>query len=155
MSKRKCQTVSYDNAVADILNWVENPDNDENFELETNRFFDDSDDSDEERDNIQSEQEEEIEEPHVSHHRRILTSSRLVHSTDSALDPDNYDEITYLNKDGCWETFVGSLGPKSNKATKKIFWSSDVHSCSGRQRQCDIIPGGKNSAWESKTHRNN
>ena len=52
MSKRKCPTVSYDNAVAHILNWVENPDNDENFELETNRFFDDSDDSDEERDNI-------------------------------------------------------------------------------------------------------
>ena len=79
------------------MNWVENPDNDENFELETNRFSDDSDDSDEERDNIQSEQEEEIEEPHVSCHRNILTSSRLVHTIDSALDPDNYDEITHLN----------------------------------------------------------
>ena len=54
------------------------------------------DDRDKERDNIQSEQEEEIEEPHMPHHRRILTSSRLVHSIDSALDPDNY-EITYLN----------------------------------------------------------
>ena len=40
MSKRKVQTVSYDDAVADILNWVENPDNEENFELETNRFSD-------------------------------------------------------------------------------------------------------------------
>ena len=40
MSKRKVQTVFYDDAVADILNWVENPDNEENFELETNRFFD-------------------------------------------------------------------------------------------------------------------
>ena len=28
---------------------------------------------------------------------------------------------------------------------KNIFWSSDVPSCSGRQRQCDIIPGGKHS----------
>ena len=28
MSKRKTQTVSYDDATADILNWVENPDND-------------------------------------------------------------------------------------------------------------------------------
>ena len=101
LSKRKAETVSYDDAVADILNWVENPDNDKNFELETNRFSDDSDDSDEERDNIQSEQEDEIEEPHVSRHRKILTSSRLVHSTDSTLDPDNYDEMTYLNKDGC------------------------------------------------------
>ena len=43
--------------VADILNWVEKPDNGEKFELETNRFSDDSDDSDEERNNIQSEQE--------------------------------------------------------------------------------------------------
>ena len=50
----------------------------------------------------------------MSRHRKILTSSRLVHSIDSALDPDNFDEITYLNKDGCWET-------KSNKATEKIF----------------------------------
>ena len=40
MSKTKVQTVSYDDAVADILNWVENPDNEENFELETNRFSD-------------------------------------------------------------------------------------------------------------------
>ena len=145
MSKRKVQTVSYDDAVADILNWVENPDNDENFELETNRFSNDSDDSNEEREKIQSEQEEEIEEPHVSCHRKILTSSRLVHSTDSSLDPDDYDEITYLNKDRCWETFVGYLGPKSNKAAEKIFWSSDLPSCSGWQRQCDIIPGGKYS----------
>ena len=39
---QKAQTVSYDDAVADILNWVENTDNDENFESETNRFSDDS-----------------------------------------------------------------------------------------------------------------
>ena len=57
MSKRKAQTASYNDAAADILNWVENPDNGKNFELETNRFSDDSDDNDEERDNIQSEQE--------------------------------------------------------------------------------------------------
>ena len=55
MTKSKAQTVSYDNTVADILNWVENLDNDENFELETNRFSDESDKSDEERQNIQSE----------------------------------------------------------------------------------------------------
>ena len=83
ISKRKAQTVSYDDAVADILNWVENPHNAEHFELETNKFSDDSDDSYKERNNIQSEQEEEIEEPHVSRHRKILTSSRLVHSIDS------------------------------------------------------------------------
>ena len=79
----------------------------------------------------------------MSRYRKILTSCRLVHSIDSALDPHNYDEITHLNKDGCWETFVGYLGPKSNKAIEKIFWSSDVLSCFGRQRQCDIIPDGK------------
>ena len=48
-----------------------------------------------------------------------------------------------MNKDRCWEIFVGYLRPKSNKAAEKIFWSSDVLSCSGRQRQCDIIPSGK------------
>ena len=57
-----------------------------------------------------TEQEEEIEEPHVSRHRKIHTNSWLVHSIDSALDPDNYDEITYSNKDGS----------KSNKSRTKI-----------------------------------
>ena len=55
MSKRKAQVVSSDDAVSNISNWFENPDNDENFELGTKRFSDDSDESDEERDNIQSE----------------------------------------------------------------------------------------------------
>ena len=31
MSKRKAQTVSYDDVVADILNWVKNSDNGEYF----------------------------------------------------------------------------------------------------------------------------
>ena len=65
MLNRKAQTVSYDDVVADILNWVENPGNDEDFELETNRFCDALDDSDEERGNIQFEQKEELEESHV------------------------------------------------------------------------------------------
>ena len=83
--------------------------------------------------------------PHLSRPRKILTSSRLVHSIDSALDPGNYNEITYLNKDGCWETLVGYVGRKSNKATQNIFWSSDVPLCSGLQRQFDISPGVKHS----------
>ena len=62
-------------------------------ELETNTFSDDSDDSDEERDNIQFEQEEEIEWSHASRHRKILTSSRLVHSIDSVLDRDNLSKL--------------------------------------------------------------
>ena len=65
MLNRKAQTVSYDDVVADILNWVENPGNDEDFELETNRFSDALDDRDEERGNIQFEQKEELEESHV------------------------------------------------------------------------------------------
>ena len=83
----------------------------------------------------------------MSRHRKTITSSSLVNSIDSALDPDNYEEITYLNKDGCWEKFAGYLGPKSNKAMEKqrIFWSSDIPSCSGQQRQCDIIESGKHS----------
>ena len=81
----------------------------------------------------------------MSCHRKILTSSRLVHSIDSALDPDNYDKITYLNNDGCWETFVGYLRPKSNKQWKMFFGQVTFLHCSGQQRQCDIIAGGKHS----------
>ena len=69
----------------------------------------------------------------MSRHKKNLTSSRLVQSTDYALDPGNYDK-KILNKGGCWETFVGYLGPKSNEVREKIFWSIDVPSCSGRQR---------------------
>ena len=43
------------------------------------------------------------------------------------------------------ETFVGYLGPKSNKATENIFWSSDIPSFSGRQRQYEINPGGNHA----------
>ena len=57
-SKRKARTVSHNDAAADISNWVENPDKNEHFDLETNRSSDDSDDSDDERGSIESEQEE-------------------------------------------------------------------------------------------------
>ena len=50
-------------------------DNNENSELETNRFSDGSGDSGEERDNIQSEQEEEIEEPSCHVTKKILQAA--------------------------------------------------------------------------------
>ena len=52
-----------------------------------------------------------------------------------------YKEKNDLNSNGQWESFTGYLGPKSNKDTEKIFWSSDEPSTIGRQRGCDVISG--------------
>ena len=127
--------------MADILDWVENT---KDFELETNKIFDEID-SDEEIKYIQPEPEEDTEQPHPQCHKKKVTKNRLVQSIDSALDPSNYDEISYLNKPEHWETFVGCLGTKFNKATKKVFWLSDTPPITDRQPLCDVIPGGSYS----------
>ena len=41
--KRKVQSIKYADAVADILDWVENPEDEEDFELETNKIPDEID----------------------------------------------------------------------------------------------------------------
>ena len=60
MSKRKAQSISYADAVADILDWVENPKGEEDFQLETNKIPDEID-SDERIEDIQPEPEEDTE----------------------------------------------------------------------------------------------
>ena len=63
----------------------------------------------------------------------------MVHDTDSALDKNNYDPIHYINVKGHWETPTGYLGPKTDKKTKTITWTSTLPSQTGRQRRCDAI----------------
>lgn len=77
--------------------------------------------SDEQIQDNQPEPEENSEETHQQRHGKKWIKSRSFHSIDSALDPGNYGEISYLNKYGHWKRFVGYLGPESNKETKKDF----------------------------------
>ena len=105
--------------MADILDLVENLEGEEDFELETNKIPDEINRTEEIEDS-ESEPEQDTDEPHPRRHKKKLTKSRLFHSTDSALDPSNYDYISYLNNHGHWETLLGYLGPKSNKVTKRF-----------------------------------
>ena len=91
-SKRKAQSKSNGDAVADILDWAESLEREEDFELETNRIPYEIAVED-----IQPEPEKDTEEPHPVRHREKLSKSRLVHSVNTALHPSNYDEIIYLN----------------------------------------------------------
>ena len=78
--------------------------------------------------------------------RRLLTSNRLVHSIDSALNHENYEEIVQpcnTKGDDTLEILTGYLGPKSNPNTEKIYWTSEPNTTVGRQRACDVI--GPNS----------
>ena len=46
-----------------------------------------------------------------------------------------------MNKDGVSEELCGHLGPKKDKNTKEICWSSGHPVVTGRQRKCDTISG--------------
>ena len=46
-----------------------------------------------------------------------------------------------MNKDGVLEEPCGYLGPKKDKNTKKIWWSSKHPVANGRQWKCDTISG--------------
>ena len=94
---------------------------------------------------VQNEQNEENEEQEerggqrgqLPYRRKLLTRKRIVHSLESALDADNYDDVRYKNKK--YLNMVGYLGPKSNKNTEKIKWVSKAPPETGRQRTCDVI----------------
>ena len=86
--------------------------------------------------------ESDSEEPPVKRPKKMLTSNRLVNSMDNSLDPTRYDEITLpKNTSGSNEVEVltGYLGPKSNQATPKNYWTTDPPSLTGRQRLCNVI----------------
>ena len=61
------------------------------------------------------------EENQPQRHRKKLTKKRTVNSIDSALDPNSFDPITYINAGGEFETFTGYLGPQKDKVSLFIF----------------------------------
>ena len=63
----------------------------------------------------------------------------MVRDINSALDKNNYDPIHYINGNGHWETLAGYLGPKTDKKTETITWTSTLPSQTGRQRRYDVI----------------
>ena len=47
-----------------------------------------------------------------------------------------------MNKDCVLNELCGYFGPKKDKNTMKIWWSSEYSVATGRQRKCDTISGG-------------
>ena len=149
MSKRKSSQISYEDAVANILRFVEEDDDANLLELESsdeedNGYIVDDLGNDLNGNESEGEESEEGEEEQLEREtqpsRKKLTRNRLVKSIDAELDMGNYDPITYLNCDGNWETFTGYLGPKSKPNTPTITWQSNIP-LQGRQRRCDVING--------------
>ena len=137
MSKRSASCVSYEDAIRDILDFV---DNDKHEELEP--LVDDEEESDNELELQRESEEEFVEEQDEAvprRHRKLLTRNRLVCDIDSALNRDNYDQIHYINGEGQWETLTGYLGPKRKDNTEKITWTSVLPEANGRQCRCDVI----------------
>ena len=60
-------------------------------------------------------------------------------TVDNSLEENNYKEIVFLNQDGVLEKRCGYLGPKKDKNTKKIWWSSEHPVATGRQRKYSTI----------------
>ena len=44
-----------------------------------------------------------------------------------------------INRNGHWKILTGYLGPKTDKKTETITWTSALPSQTGRQRRCDVI----------------
>ena len=151
MSKRKStnSVLLFHDVLNDINDW-QAEENGENDEIGDN--LDELCGEEEEIDSNPSEEclgeEQQCEEPedNVNRQQRYgprkqLTRNRNVHDIDSSLDENNYKEIVYMNKDGVLEELCGYLGPKKDKNTKKIWWSSEHPVATGRQRKCDTISG--------------
>ena len=141
MPKRNRNTVSYEEAVTDVLQWLKNEaeteDND-NVDMIIHGNKDDLSSSDESDENIDEEGFEDQNEPGFRPLRKLLTKHRLVHDIESAINEQSYDHLHYVNRQGNWETLTGYLDPKSNENTEAIHWRSNLN-LRGRQRSCDII----------------
>ena len=145
MSKRK---LTADEAVADILRFVDNKsdvDNDE-FNYDLDKIYDSDDlnaaqeDSSYDEDLCGSDGDVEIDIQRPP--QKILTKKRLVSSIDNSLDENCYDPHDFgVAEDLAREKVLGAfLGPKKNPNTKNIFWANKKPPYAGRQRACDVLP---------------
>ena len=140
MSKRK---LTADEAIQDILRFVENDRNEDEFVDDLDEVYDDDDihaaiDSDDGESSSSDTDGNENERPP----RKMLTAKRLVNSIDKSLDETCYDKHNFgmVENDDEAVILTGYLGPKKNPKTEKVFWTNSMPSNSGRQRSCDILP---------------
>ena len=140
MSKR---TLTADEAIQDILRFVENDRNEDEFVDDLDEVYDDDDidaaiDSDDGESSSSDTDGNENERPP----RKMLTAKRLVNSIDKSLDETCYDKHNFgmVENDDEAVILTGYLGPKKNRKTETVFWTNSMPNNSGRQRSCDILP---------------
>ena len=101
MPKRNRNTVSYEEAVTYVLQWLENEgeteDND-NVDMIIHGNEDDLSSSDESDENIDEKGFEDENEPHFRPPRKLLTKHCLVHDIESAINDQSYDDLHYVNR---------------------------------------------------------
>ena len=146
--KRKAN-ISADDAISEILRWVENDNEEDEISLENDLFdlYGEVDDENidptvecESDHGIIDESDDDIaiEGPvRRKHQRKRLTYQRLVHSIDSALDEINYDafELPFEER-----TITGTLPDENNSKNKvPITFSNRKPNLAGRQRSSDVI----------------
>ena len=130
MLTRKAPVITYKDSLQNILAFVENDEmEDESDPLFENQSGDDGREicrrKFDRRWGGSTEQEEEL---NPRRNRKLLTRNWMVHDINPALDKNNYDPIHDINGNGHWETLTGYLGPKTDKKTETITWTSTLPS---------------------------
>ena len=143
MSKRRSAVLSPGEALADIIDWIENEGDDEIDEMPLVSDFEEDLSSNESEDACENDDGDD--DIVVRPPRKLLTKKRLVHDIDSSMNEENYDDLHFINGEGKWETLTGYLGPRKDKNTKTITWTSNFP-LQGRQRACDVLPFGEKCA---------
>jgi len=94
----------------------------------------------------------ETEEPPRKRHK-LSMSKKLIHSIDSALDSNNYNQLDISNIQK--ETYdVVITKPSARSSGDKIAWTNEPPLCSGRQSAINVISGPVGVCAEAKTLKN-
>ena len=134
VSKRRA--ISAEEAVNEILTWVENKvDNDDDNFVPDPNIDPDAPESD---GNVTDEDELRGDGPTRRQHRRkTLTYQRNVNRIDTALDESNYNQVEIPTDE---KIATGYIPDKVHKNKKiEVSFSSHKPSVAGRQRSCDVI----------------
>ena len=120
MCKRKREVFDLETAVKEINSWLEEShqleeSDDENilFDIHegNDNFIYDDNDIDQENVQIQAENTD------INYHRKLLTTNRLVHSIESALDLSNYNTLLVPNEDLNYCAILTDTDDKRKKET--------------------------------------
>ena len=153
MSKRKRNAVSYEEAMEDILKFIDEDDEEGDSDLEElygDQFVDMNVVRDIEDDLVVAEDNiEDAEEVVTEHKRKLLTYQRLVNSIETALDEHNYELFDIPIEQKTIKGQLPDITSKKKNAKREISFTNQPRVVTGRQSSKDVIknkPGTSASA---------